>query len=307
MVYLYNGDAYLIKQAIDKLINDKQIDKLNISYYDGTSSIKAIVDDANMMSLLGDQKLIIVNDASYLGGSALPSDIDLLIAYLEHANPTTLLLFTLYGKVDDRKKINKLIAKTGLVKEFKVAFKLDNMIQDAFRPYQLNDKALKLFIDRTNHDLALIDKEIVKLKNYKGTDFKISTDDILNLTTNNVDTDLFKLIDNIVKGNKDAAISSYEEMLANNMEPLMIVILLANQFRIIYQAKGLYLKGYNEQLIASELQIHPYRIKLALEAGRSFKETTLIHYIHELANLDIAIKNNEVEPQLSLELFILTI
>ena len=94
-------------------------------------------------------------------------------------------------------------------------------------------------------------------------------------------------------------------MLKKNEEPIKILIILANQFRIMYQAKELYQKGFSGNDIASLLNIHPYRIKLALEKTYSYKSETLLKNISLLADLDYDIKVGNKDASLGLELFIL--
>lgn len=94
-------------------------------------------------------------------------------------------------------------------------------------------------------------------------------------------------------------------MLKINEEPLKIIIILANQFRIMYQSKELLKKGYTEKDIASILKIHPYRVKLAIQNGRSYSSKTLLKYLNDLADIDIGIKTGKLNKDLALELFIL--
>ena len=96
-------------------------------------------------------------------------------------------------------------------------------------------------------------------------------------------------------------------MIKRNEEPIKILIMLANQFRIMYQAKELSKKGYTANDIASTLEVHPYRLKLALEKSRNFSSSVLLHYLEELADLDSNIKSGLVDKDLALELFILKI
>ena len=83
--------------------------------------------------------------------------------------------------------------------------------------------------------------------------------------------------------------------------------MLANQFRIIYQAKEMYKKGYTESDIAQNLGIHPYRIKLALNKAREYSSSSLLSYLSKLADLDIGIKTGNINKEISLELFIINL
>ena len=96
-------------------------------------------------------------------------------------------------------------------------------------------------------------------------------------------------------------------MIKMNEEPIKIIVMLSNQFRIIYQAKRLYKQGYSGNDIATLLDIHPYRIKLALEKGRNYSEKDLINNLYKLAVLDEEIKTGKKDKYMALELFLITV
>ncbi len=83
--------------------------------------------------------------------------------------------------------------------------------------------------------------------------------------------------------------------------------MLANQFRLMYQVKGLTKKGYSEKDIAKLLDIHPYRVKLSLGKSKSFSDEKLLSILKQLADLDSDIKKGNIDKNLGLELFILSI
>ena len=81
--------------------------------------------------------------------------------------------------------------------------------------------------------------------------------------------------------------------------------MLANQFRLMYQSKELYRKGHTESDTASILNVHPYRVKLAVNKARDYPSDLLLKFLNELANIDYQIKNGTLDKNLALELFIL--
>ena len=97
----------------------------------------------------------------------------------------------------------------------------------------------------------------------------------------------------------------YSEMINQNEEPIKIIVMLANQFRIMYQVKELVKIGYSEKEIATKLKLHPYRVKLANQNSRKFKSDTLIKYLKKLSDIDYNIKSGKIDKYLALELFIL--
>lgn len=305
MVYLLYGiKNFEIEEKIKKI--SKDIDDMNISKYDlNNDMLSLVLEDAKTMSLFGDKKLVIADNANMFTGST-SKDSELIEEYLNHINENTIFILIVHSdKLDTRKKITKLIQKVGKVQEFNDELDTTSLVRRLFKDYNIDYKTVQLFIDRVGNNPLIIQNEINKIKIYKGNDKNITEEDILNLTTKLIEIDIFKLIDYIVKKNKEKALELYYEMLKMNEEPIKIVVILANQFRIMYQSKELLKKGYSEKDIASTLKIHPYRVKLAIQNGRNYSSDTLLQNLNALADIDIGIKTGTISKDLALELFIL--
>lgn len=305
MVYLlYGTKEFQINEEIKKIC--KNIDEINISRYDLNNDLLSLaIEDAQTLSLFEDKKVVIIENADMFTGST-SKDSEIVQKYLDNINENTTLIFIVHNdKLDTRKKITKLIKEKGKVLEYNDELDTISLVRKLFKGYNIDYKTINLFIDRIGNNPLIIQNEINKIKIYKGNDKNITDEDILNLTIKLIEIDIFKLIDYIVKKDKEKALELYYEMLKMNEEPIKIVVILANQFRIMYQAKELFKKGYSEKDIASILKIHPYRVKLAIQNGRNYTSETLLKYLNDLANIDIGIKTGTLNKDLALELFIL--
>ncbi len=304
MVYLlYGSKEFEIDNEIKKIINGAN--QMNISRYDlNNDDIKNVINDCETFSLFDDTKIVIADNAIMFTGSS-NKDAEIIEKYLNNINKTTILIFIVHNeKIDSRKKITKLITKNGKVIEFNDEINIESFAKKLLKDYKINYQNLKLLLDRVGNNPLIIQNEIEKLKLYKDNK-EISEEDIINVTTKTVDINIFKLIDSIVKKEKDTAIEIYHEMLKVNEEPIKIIIMLANQFRIMYQSKELLKKGYSEKDIASTLQIHPYRVKLAIQNSKAYDSKSLLKFLSDLADIDINIKSGKENKDLALELFIL--
>lgn len=312
MIYiLYGTINYLINKQINKIIKENNIDEININKYDLTNTyLTDIINDASSMSLFDDKKVIIVNNSYIFTGTTkkvLEQDTTILENYLNNINDNTILMFIVNNdKLDERKKITKLVKKIGTVKEFN---NIDNisLVKELFSDYNISTDNIKYLLERVGDDTTLLATEIGKIKIYKDKDKNITKDDITNLISKSLEVNNFKLIDAIINKNKNEAIMLYQDRIKLNEEPIAIIIALANQIRIMYQVKELYLNGYTENNIASILKIHPYRVKLANQNSKKYDSDILLNYLKQLANLDISIKTGKIDKQLGLELFILAL
>lgn len=308
MIYLLYGiEKLLIDKETDKLINNYNINKDNIVKYNlENTSINLIIEDAETYSMFDDKKIIIIeNSYIFTGKKGTEQNIELLENYFNNYNPDTILIFTVISeKLDERKKIVKQINKVGQVKNL-VTSDIRLFVKNNFEDYKINNNDIDLLIERVGNNLSILNNEIDKIKTFKNSDKQITTNDILELTTKSVDTDIFKFIDNIISKNKSDVLETYDELIKLGEEPIKIIVMLANQFRLMYQVKGLTRKGYSEKDIAKILDIHPYRVKLSLGKSKNFSDTSLLNILKQLADLDSDIKKGKIDKYLGLELFIL--
>lgn len=303
MNYLFYGtNHYNLKKEIDSILKDK--DDLNISKYDmSETAIDDILNDALTMSLFEENKVIICENALVFS-PALKAEAS-FEEYLNNPNPNTTIIFVLNEeKLDERKKVTKLIKKNGIVKEFN-EINPNDLVKELLKDYDISPSSISLLIQRVGNNLDILTNEVDKIILYKDNDKKITAEDILNLTHKTVDTDVFKLIDYIVTNDKKNALEIYYELIKRGEEPLKIIIMLSNQFRIIYQSKTLKSKGYSEKDIAEVLKIHPYRVKLAIQKAGKYSNETLLKYLSDFADMDMGIKSGKVSKNNVLEMFIL--
>ena len=312
MIYLLYGiESFLIKQEVNKFLTEYNIDSINLSTYNMEETLLSVIlEDAETLSLFAEKKAVLVENSYLFTGvnkkNSLEQNIDVLEHYLDYRNPNTILIFTVvHEKLDKRKKIVKKMKKLGIIKEYNKQPHLSDLVLELFMPYQLNHTDVLFFIDRVGQQLFQLKQEVEKIKIYKNEDLKITREDILNLTHKSIELDIFELIEAIVSNHVELAMELYEELLKQNEEPIKIIIMLANQFSLMYQSKMLYQKGYSEKELAHTLEVHPYRVKLALEKSRTFSSTLLLSYLEHLAQLDFSIKTGQVSKELALELFIL--
>ena len=313
MLYLLYGKEYLlINEYIEKIKSENNIDVYDIQQFDlENDRIKDIIDAANTFSLFTEKKLIIVDNSYIFTGSRKKvedEDLTILNKYFENQNPNTILIFKINSEtIDSRKKIVSTLKKFGKCEEFNTVTNINNKIKELFKPYLIKDKDITYLINRVGNNIDLISKEIEKIKIYKDNDLNITEDDIRLLTTKNINTDIFNLIDNILNNNKEVVLESYYEMLKRGEEPIKIIIMLANQYRLILQVKQLLKKGYREHDLIDILEQKPYTIKKACERINKYEKDELLLYLKELSDLDIAIKSGKIDKNIGLELFLLNI
>ena len=298
-LYLFYGNnKTIINNKINNIVDKYNIVENNIIKYDLEDNLDNIIEEASMISLFGDTKLIIINTTF-----KEEIDIDKLEDYLKNYNINSYLVFVSNDKVDTRRKLYKLITKYGTVEDVSND---NNYIRSYIKEYIKDYKIdINYFLSKVNDDLDNIKNELDKLMLYKLEDKNITNNDIDDLVISNIEDDIFALTDSVINRNIDRSLELYNKFMEKNYEPIYIIGLLGNQFALLYQVKKLYNMGKNNNDIASILNVHPYRVKLAIQNSYYYTESDLIKYIYKLANLDKDIKTGNIDKTLGLELFLI--
>lgn len=306
---LYSEEDFLLSEEVNKIIKKNKIEEFSINKYDlELDNIKTIIDDCQTISFFEDQKVVIVNNCNYFNRvKSNNDDISLLLQYLENYNPNTILIILSHNEsIDSTKKITKKFKEVGTVLSLNSS-NINGKVKSMFDDYKISSDNIILLIERVGEDISILSQEVEKLKCYKFSEKEITKEDILNCATFNIDTDIFKFIDNIITKRKEQALNTYYELLKNNEEPIKIIALLASKFRLMYQTSVLNKKGMSNNEIANLLGVHAYPVKLAIQSGMRYSEKLLLRFLRKLADLDNDIKTGVINAELGLELFILKV
>lgn len=300
-------DFGLIKNEVDKLI--KKIDTTDIIYYDlETSNLIDIIDDASTISMFSTKKVIVVENAYFLCANKSIANLEILENYINHPNVDTYMIFvSLTEKIDTRKKITKLLSSKGSITELN---KIDdnyiiNYVKDYLNEFGYTMEDVKYFTNSASSNLYDIKNELDKLMMYKIKEKHITNVDVDNTTIKTMDEEIFALTDSIILKDTIKSLSLLEEFLNKNYDEVHIIMLLASQFRFLFQVKRLYNKNKSETEIARVLGVNPYRVKYSLKKIYTYTESMLLDYIKKIAKMDHDIKLGLIDKKLSLELFII--
>lgn len=304
---LYGLDKSLIKNELKKII--KKINIEDVITYDLSSiSIIDIIDDAKTISMFSSKKIIVIENSNFLCANKTLEDIEVLENYLKNYNSDTYLIFiTNNENIDSRKKIVKQIKELGEIKELNEID--DNYLNEYINNYlkehnyQMEDN--KYFLDKVGKNLNNIKNELDKLLIYKMDDKNITNADIDKILIKVLESEIFILTDAIIARDIPKSLELLKEFLNNNYEEMQIIMLLASQFRFLFQVKRLLNKNKSENEIAKILEVNPYRVKFTKKKLYNYSEKLLLSYIKKLAKIDHDIKLGIMDKKLALELFII--
>lgn len=263
------------------------------------SNIDNVLDECSYFSLLNEEKIVIVNNFK-IDANSKP-----LEKYLKNPNPATKLIL-ITNSIDKRSTIYKLIKEKGTIIEI-----------NELKPSELTSKinsyakkegvmidylAVNKLIDYNLNNYDLILSEIDKLKLIKN---KITKEDIIDYGSKIIGEENFALCDAITTKNKEETSKLLNDFIQNKEEVTPFVALLASSYRIILAVKSL--SNKSNETIAKELNIHPYRVKLARDKASLYTLTELYNIIISLTDLDYKIKSMNVDNYMLLKIFLINI
>ena len=302
---LYGTESFLINEYLEKIKGERQIENI-IKYNLEETTLMDIIEDALYIDLFNNDKMIIVYNSYFLND--LSMDTTILEDYFNHKNEKTLLFFISdKEKLDERKKIVKLFKKENKIKQFnKLEEKtLEEKIKEKLKSqnFEIDFLALKELINRCKNNYQDILNEINKLILYKDNEKNITIEDVKKVVSKPLEDNIFKLLGAITENNKKQIFDIYEDILNTGEDPIKILVMVANEFRLIYEVK--IMNNLNEQELSNIMKTHPYRIKKAREKTYSYTKEKLEIILNKLSDLDYNIKSGNVDKYAGLELFLI--
>lgn len=320
-VYLLFGtEAFLInetKQLLIEHVLDEEEKDFNLSVYDlEETPIEAALEDAETFPFMGEKRLVILQNPSFLTSEKskgkVEHNVGKLEEYLAQPAPYSIVVISApYEKLDERKKVTKELKRKATVVEAKklteqelVAW-IQNRAETAGS--EIDRDAIELLLSLSGTNLFMLTSEIDKLVLYAGDQKKIDRDMVDKLTARSLEQNIFSLVDKVVHRNVEAALRIYYDLLKQNEEPIKILSVITGQFRLIYQVKELSRKGYGQQQIAGALKIHPFRVKLAAGQAGSFSDEELTRIMKLLADADYQMKTGGMRKEMLIEMILFQI
>ncbi len=300
-----SSDYVVINARIDDILKKNHLTSDMIIKYDLIETpISTAIEDLDTYNFLSSNKVVVCDNAYFLTSNrpkgAVVHNEELLEKYLKNPSSENILIM-ICDKIDTRKKLVKLVDKNNILGGEIV---IDDLIKSHLDDYKMDYKTIKYLIDYCDNDNERILNELEKLKCYKLDDKTITMEDINNIVIKLTGDNIFSLIDSIVLKNRSKAYLITQELLDKGEDINKIIVMVSDQFRLMYQVKLLLKEGYNKDTIATKLKVHPYRVKLAMEKGYNYSSKVLLTNLDYFFNLDYMIKTGNNNPKLVFELFL---
>ena len=317
-IYLLVGTEHYffdetVRRLKDALNQEGEVDVLTFDLDE--VPVQHVIEEADTIPFFTDRKLIIAKNASFLkatekGKEKMEHDIKAFESWVQHPSETAITVFIApYEKLDERKKVTKLMKQKALLLEAKPLEGNDLVVwvksTVALERKTMTNEAIARLIETVGQDLVQLQSEIHKMATYIGEGTEITKEDVELLMTRTLEQDAFQLLNAYLRGDTTTALTVYHDLLRQKEEPIMLTALLASQIRLMSNVRYLQKKGYHAQAIAKQLKVNPYRVKLIVESRQKIGEERLLETLHRLAGADYKLKTSSGRRERILELFLM--
>lgn len=311
-VYLIASNSYrLLQEKLGEILSDNPYTSFDLLY----DSLEDVLEEALYFSFFEEKKYIVVRNAFLFGSAKKKTEEkkdtkneEKLLQYLKNPNPNTVLIFTLNGKVDGKKKI------TSAIKEWGEVLSLDDLKPSEIKEkmiaylkkdgYKIDANSITHIMNHCLNNYDLILNELDKIKLFYGKGCMISFLDVTHIVSRLLEDNYFKFLDAVMNKNVKEALLIYEDLKVQKIEPFVLLVMLSKEIRNTLLVKQLGAKNKKELMATLEMK-YDFQIDKLINRSYSFKEEELEDYLLYLASLDYQIKSGKVDKKNAIFLFIL--
>jgi len=312
---LISEPSLILKGKLNQYTKDviEEKDEFNYNVFDfEENSFEEIVDALQTPSFSSLKKVVVCKNPYFIKDSKvkLPftNDIKTLEEYINNENPDSEWIIICPKKYfSGKSKFINMISKVGevenlLFEDENEFVSYGNSLIEATK-INIDSKAKEILFERCAGDVCKLEREIAKLAIFND---KIDVDIITKMVSRPLEDDVFELSNALLNKDHKRIMKLYSDLKLLKMEPINLIALLANQFRLIMQVLILKKENKKEADIATILQVHPYRVKMAIKHGNNYSLNDVKKILVELATLDAKIKTGEADRYVDFELFLAT-
>ncbi|MCX8061713.1 MAG: DNA polymerase III subunit delta [Anaerolineales bacterium] len=324
IVYLIQAeDEFAATQFIANLeskIGDAGMAALNVQRLDGRNiTLDTLRDTALVLPFFGGRRLVILeNPLAFVNSENAQSKF---LALLEEVPTSTALVLFERGLLTDPKDYEKgkrhWLERWAEGKKERVYMRQFRLRRGAEMVQYILERAKQLggafsrsaaerLAEIVAEDSRLAEMEIQKLLNYVNRERAVEISDVDQLCPYLESVENFALVNALREGDGRKALKVLRQML-NEQDAIFIFFSVVHQFRQILLAKLALEEGQTPAEAVqtlSRMRVSLYPARLAIEQAQKLPLDGLRYLYQQLLELDISIKNGEVDAEVALETLI---
>ncbi len=314
-IYLISSSSiHLIDEEIKKIVNDKAYTTFDLN----NVLMDDVLEEAAYFSLFDDIKYIVCKNANVFASTkkstsedSVSKKDDKLLKYLDEPNPNTVLIFTINGKVDSKKKIVKTIKERYSFIEIpdlkpKETFsKIEGLLKKD--NYKIDSDTLYYIINNSLNNYDLIVNELEKIKLYYKDSKVIKYDDVINIVSCNLEDNNFKFIETVMNKKMVEAFKIYDDLMILKVEPIMLMMMIAKEIRNTLLTKMMSKSRSRSEIMKVLGYNYDFQLDKILNYTKMYTKKELEDYLILISDFDYKIKRGKISNKLALQMIIMQI
>lgn len=319
---VFGEEGFLVDELVENMTRkgiELGFDSNSIERLDGSLiSEQEIVDNANNLSLISPQKLLIINNFDILYKNKRKS-FPGLVNYLNNPNPSTTIIFIgvpnrLNGiskelsnskkasaaktKIEKLPEVLKHLLQNDLYVEFPKLY--ENEIPDwLLRRAKKYKKEIDLptanLIALSCNSIREIDNELNKLNVYLGNKNHITMDDVEEIVGINKENNVFELTKAVGSRNLDSSLKITDNLLSHSNQSVLIIITLTRYFLTLFRLLDERKTTSNKFQLAGKIGVNPYFVDEYIRALSKYSPIEIEKSIALLSKSDEALKSTSTD------------
>ena len=282
--YLMAGEEEYVKEsALAAIVNrvDAVSRDLNLQYIDAGPS-DDIIAACETLPFFAERRLVVCRFVPQ------GDEGKRLIEYLPGLPETSLLIFFLRGKADEKLGIVKAFRKTDRLVDFDPLSPMDaaRWVRQQARKLDttITDDAARFLVALVGTDVTALYNELSKSVFYNGPGSEVTKEAISACATRNVELKVFDMVDYFLAGKAQDGLRAYHHMLDEGESPFRMAALLESNFRRMLQARICIDQGLNRDEALKRLG-NTYPIKKAYDGAKRYSRSQLLSSLRRFADV----------------------
>lgn len=308
-LYLFFGaEKYLrdlaAKTIADFVLKDAPLREFNETTFSlNDTDFQQAIASAEQLPMISSRRIVKITDINKLK----EADEEALARYVARPAESSVVIFVA-DELDKRRRFAKTLLETSVAVEFT---QLSDMELTAWAKGKLkemetqaDEKTLREIIALVGNNVLRLTNEIEKLSVAALPEKIISFEMVESLVPNSRELSNFELTDYLLNKNRVRALQILKKILDDGAEPLMLLGLIANNFRRLFLAKELMKQGVDRSEVAKTLKLPYSRQEEFLATARRAETASLSRNLQRIAEADLNIKTSRATPRLQIEMLV---
>lgn len=302
---LFGAETYVrdiaAKTIADLVLEDSELREFNdVEHSLLDSTIANALSDAEQLPLMSSRRVVkisnVIISATGKNENISEEDEKPLIDYLNRPSETSVVIFVA-DEFDKRRRISKLLIEKSVAIEFAELKDSELIKWVKTKLDQLNskgeEKAIRYLVSLVGSNVRRLSNEIEKLCSAALPESLITYELVESLVANSREITNFALTDNLMDKNRSMTLKVLKKLLDDGAEPLMLLGLIASNYRRLALAKELMNRGGDKSSVMRAISLPPFMHDEFLASARRADSRHLSDTLQRIAETDLAIKTSK--------------